>query len=128
MMKAMRASVLLVSNDPMLATTRAMLLDQFEVVTASLANAQREILSEPPDLLILCQTIPDTEAQRSIENARAVFPKIEVLALCDYGQWRDLEVVVYEIQIDHPEEFIAAVAGMLHKDNPISAVCASEAR
>lgn len=127
-MKAMRARVLLVSNDPMLATTRAMLLNQFEVVTASLANAQSEILSEPPDLLILCQTIPDTGAQSSIENARAVFPKIEVLALCDYGQWRDLDVVVYEIEIDHPEHFVAAVATLLHKGNPISGPVPREAR
>ena len=66
-----------------------------------------------PDLLILCQTVPDDRARTLIERARALNPVVKVLAVCQYSHRRDLDAELYEVQLDDPGAFAGVVANHL---------------
>ena len=58
----MRARVLIVGNDQMLSTTRAMLLARFQNLIATPSEARRSIPLLSPEVMILCHTILDEQA------------------------------------------------------------------
>lgn len=109
----MWGKVLIVSDDLMLSSTRTALLSRWQTTTSTSMDALGVIRSTAPDLLILCQTVPDQRAKSLIESARTLNPKIKVLAVCQYLQSRDLDAERYEVQLDDPGAFAVIVADLL---------------
>ncbi len=114
----MRARVLIVGNDQMLSTTRAMLLARFQTFIATPSEARRSIPLLSPEVMILCHTILDEQARRLIEDARSFFAHLKVLALWEYAPRADLDATTYdattfEVQIGDPGALLTVVAGLL---------------
>ena len=109
----MRAKVLIVGDDLMLTETRVGLLSDWRPSAATSIQAPGLIRSLVPDLLIVCQTISDEKAQELIESARALNPKVRVLAVCRYAQKRNLEAECFEVKLNDPGAFRIVVADLL---------------
>jgi hypothetical protein len=110
---AMRAKVLIVGDDLMLTETRVGLLADWQPSASTSIQASDSIRSIGPDLLIVCQTVPDEKAQELIQTARALNPKVRVLAVCRYAQKRDLEAERFEVKLNDPGAFRTVVADLL---------------
>jgi hypothetical protein len=109
----MRVKILIVGDDLMLTETRVGLLSDWQPSASISVQAPGVIRSIVPDLLIVCQTIPDEKAQELIQTARALNPKVQVLAVCRYGQKRDLEAERFEVKLNDPGAFRTVVADLL---------------
>jgi CheY-like chemotaxis protein len=109
----MTAKVLIVGDDPILTETRVGLLNDWQPSASSSIQAPGLIRSIVPDLLIVCQTVPDEKAQELIQTARALNPKVQVLAVCRYAQKRDLEAECFEVKLSDPGAFRTTVADLL---------------
>jgi hypothetical protein len=110
---AMRVKVLIVGDDPILTETRVGLLSDWQPSESTSIQAPGLIRSIVPDLLIVCQTVPDEKARELIESARALNPRVRVLAVCRYQQKRDLDAELFEVQLNDPGAFRAVVADLL---------------
>jgi hypothetical protein len=110
---AMRVKVLIVGDDPILTETRVGLLSDWQPSASTSTHASDLIRSIVPDLLIVCQTVPDEKAKELIESARALNPRVLALAVCRYQQKRDLDVERFEVQLNNPGAFRAVVADLL---------------
>jgi hypothetical protein len=109
----MRAKVLIVGNDPILTETRVKLLSDWQPSASTSTDAFGSIRLIVPDLLIVCQTITDEKAKELIEGARALNPRVLVLAVCPCHEKRDLDAELFEVQLDDPGAFRTAVADLL---------------
>ena len=65
----MKASILIVGDDPVLLHTRAELLRDWHIVSASSREAEEAILARPYDLLIFCQTVQEKVGRSLIGHA-----------------------------------------------------------
>jgi DNA-binding NarL/FixJ family response regulator len=109
----MRAKVVIVGDDLMLTETRVGLLADWQPSASTSLQASDSIRSIAPDLLILCQTVPDENARELIETARALNPSVRVLAVCRYAQKRDVEAERFEVKLNDPGALRVAVANLL---------------
>ena len=77
----MKASILIVGDDPVLLHTRAELLRDWQIVTANSREAEEAILARTYDLLIFSQTAQEKVVRGLIDQARQS-------ASGDPGYWR----------------------------------------
>ncbi len=109
----MRAAILLVGEYQPLLDTRAQLLSSWEVVTAYPRDAPEALRERLFDLLILCQSVPDSTAGTLIALATKLHPDIKVLALSYDGEQRRLGTTTFTSDIYKPKQLQDAVARLL---------------
>jgi hypothetical protein len=102
--------ILIVCEDEVLCSTRAAILKQWEVATATPDDAAARLSVKRWDLLILCHTVPDDIARNLITQACFVNPLLQVIALSREGQDRHLDCYKHEVDIAHPGSLKEAVA------------------
>ena len=109
----MRAVILLVGEYQPLLHTRAQLLSGWEVFTVDPRRAPEALRERLYDLLILCQSVPDSTAKTLIALATKLHPDIKVLALSYDGEQRPLGTTALTSDIYKPELLRDAVARLL---------------
>lgn len=108
----MKASILIVGDDPVLLHTRAELLRDFQIVTASSWEASDAIRERTYDLLIFSQTVQEKVARALIEQARQLHPKSRILAIRS-GEERHVGSATYQVELNNPGGLRSAVAKIL---------------
>ena len=81
-----RSAILLIGEYPPLLATRAQILSEWEVVSASPIAVEEALERRSYELLILCQSVPDATAASVLALATSQYPKIKVLALTYDGE------------------------------------------
>ncbi len=109
----MQAAILLVGEYQPLLNTRAQLLSDWEVVTIEARGALEALTERPYDLLIFCQSVPDSTVGELIAQATKLHPYIKVLALSYDGEPRRLGATTFTSDIYKPELLRNAVARLL---------------
>jgi hypothetical protein len=105
--------ILIVCSDEVLCSTRAAILNRWEVTTAGPDDAAAMVTAKRWDLLTLCHTVPDDIARRLITQASAVNPLLQVMALSHEEDDRHLDCYKHEIDIANPGSLKEAVARLL---------------
>jgi CheY-like chemotaxis protein len=98
----MAAAILIVGHEPVLLETRAELLKDWKVTTSASGKAVESIRSTVPDVLIVCHTIPDLDAETFIAIAREINPNVQALGLCLPDETRRLSAELYAVQLHDP--------------------------
>ncbi len=109
----MKAAILLVGEYSPLLETRALLLSDWEVVAVDARGASMALRERLYDLLIFCQSVPDSAARKLLAQATEFHPDIKVLALSYYGEQRRLGTTTFTSDIYKPELLRDAVARLL---------------
>jgi hypothetical protein len=110
-----KAWILIVGDDPILQHTRAELLRDWQIATASSRDAGKAMLARKYDLLIFSQTVKEPVAKRLIAQARELHPKPRILTIRS-GSDRQLGSPTYEVDLNNPGGLRSAVARIL--DHP----------
>ena len=108
----MTASILIVGDDPVLLHTRAELLRDWQIVTASSREAEKAILERTYDLLIFSQTVQEKVVRGLIDQARQLHPESRLLAIRS-GEEQHLELPTYQVELNNPGGLRSAVAKIL---------------
>jgi DNA-binding NtrC family response regulator len=98
----MTAAILIVGDDPVLLQTRAELLHDWQVFTATAKQAIQAVHSAAYELVVICQTVSDVAARQLIDEARKMNPNVLALAISQVGQGRNLNVELFEVQMIDP--------------------------
>jgi DNA-binding response OmpR family regulator len=77
----MKERILLVGEDPGLIATRALLLSDWETEKCNAFQAMDRIERKTFDLLIICQSVPDTNAKLLISAAKQQAIPAEILLI-----------------------------------------------
>lgn len=109
----MKQRIFIVGDNPVLLQSRADLLRDWHVYTATSERAVRLIRTVPFDLLIVCQTTSDQTANQLIDDARKSNPDVIVLTMSHVGDERNLDADLYEIIVSDPDRLRRTVAGLL---------------
>ena len=109
----MRAAILLVGEYQPLLNTRALLLDDWDVVAVDPRGAPGALRERSYDLLIFCQSVPDSTAEKLLAQATKLHPGIEVLALSYDGEQRRLGTTTFAPHVYKPQLLRDAVARLL---------------
>jgi DNA-binding response OmpR family regulator len=109
----MKESILIVSHDTALSSTRIELLRRWNPVATTPEDASQALSAQRYDMLILCQTVLDGAARKLIAEARKANPKVRVLAISSEGDDRDLDCQKHQVQIKNPGWLEVAVASLL---------------
>jgi DNA-binding response OmpR family regulator len=111
-------SILVYGNDPLLLTTRRLVLEKagFRVFTSmKYEDTMQMMLNQQLDLLILCQTLNVDERLGALAISRHVFPPMKTVIMSQPGESSSLvgphEQVVQPIY--GPETLLAVVRRML---------------
>ena len=113
----LKASVLIVGDDPHLLRTQTELLCDYQVVTACSREAREAIWTYAFDLLIVSQTVPETSARSLLAQASKLQPQPKTLLICrQYREWHLGSAAFYTVTSTHPFEFRTAVARLLACD------------
>ena len=113
----LKASVLIVGDDPHLLRTQTELLCDYQVVTACSREAGEAIRAYPFDLLIVSQTVPVTAARSLLAQANKLNPQPKTLLICrQYREWHLGSAAFYTATSTHPFEFQTAIASLLACD------------
>jgi hypothetical protein len=107
-----KAWILIVGDDPILQHTRAELLRDWQIATASSRDAGKAMLERKYDLLIFSQTVKEAVAKRLIAQARELHPKPRILTIRS-GSDRQLGSPTYEVDLNNPGGLRSAVARIL---------------
>lgn len=113
----MRVKVLIIGDDPVLTQSRVELLRDWRPSASNSTQAPDLIREIVPDLLIICQTVPDEKAKELVASARALNPRVLVLAVCLYNEQRDFDAERFEVQLDNPGALGIAVAELLQRQS-----------
>jgi DNA-binding NtrC family response regulator len=116
----MKASILIVGDDPILQLTRAELLRDWHITTTSSRNAGEAMQSRKYDLLIFSQTVQETQARNLIAQASALHPNARILAIRS-GEDRELGSPTYQVDLNNPGGLRSAVARILEYETTPSA-------
>lgn len=108
----MKASILIVGDDPVLLHTRAELLRDWQIVTANSWEAENAMLARTFDLLIFSQTVQEKVAKGLIDQARQLHPEPRILAIRS-GEERHLGSPTYQVELNNPGGLRSAVARIL---------------
>ncbi len=109
----MKASILIVGDDPVLLHTRAELLRDWQIVTASSREAKKAILVRTYDLLIFSQTVQEKIVGSLIDQARQLHPESRILAIRS-GEERHVGLPTYQVELNNPGGLRSAVAKILN--------------
>jgi hypothetical protein len=107
-----KASILIVGDDPVLLHTRAELLRDWQIVTANSWEAENAILAQTYDLLIFSQTVEEKVVRGLIDQARQLHPEPRILAIRS-GEERHLGSPTYQVELNNPGGLRSAVARIL---------------
>jgi DNA-binding NtrC family response regulator len=116
----MKARILIVGDDPVLMHTRAELLRDWQITTASSREAGEAMQSRKYDLLIFSQTVQETQARNLIAQASALHPNPRILAIRS-GEDRELGSPTYQVDLNNPGGLRSAVARILEYERTPSA-------
>ena len=108
----MKASILIVGDDPVLLHTRAELLRDWQIVTASSRDAREAMLARTYDLLIFSQTVQEKVVRGLIAQARELHPESRILAIRS-GEERHVGSPTYQVELNNPGGLRSAVARIL---------------
>ncbi len=108
----MKASILIVGDDPVLLHTRAELLRDWQIVTANSREAEKAILARTYDLLIFSQTVQEKVVRGLIDRARQTYPESRILAIRS-GEERHVGLPTYQVELNNPGGLRSAVARIL---------------
>lgn len=109
----MRAAILLVGEYQPLLNTRVQLLSDWDVVTVNSRGAPEALRERSYDLMVFCQSVPDSTAEALTALATKLHPDIKVLALCYDGEPRRLGATTFTSDFFKPVLLREAVARML---------------
>jgi DNA-binding NtrC family response regulator len=108
----MKALILIIGDDPILLRTRAELLRDWQITTVSSRDAEEALRSRPYDLVILSQTVQETQARTLIAQALELDPNPRILAIRS-GDDRQLGSPTYQVDLNNPGGLRSAVAKIL---------------
>ena len=108
----MKASILIVGDDPVLLHTRAELLRDWQTVTASSWDAQEAMLARKYDLLIFSQTVQEKVVRNLIDQALELNPESRILAIRSVED-RHFGSPTYQVELTNPGGLRSAVARIL---------------
>jgi hypothetical protein len=108
----LKASILIVGDDPVLMHTRAELLRDWHIAPASSAKAEDAIRSRSYDLLIFCQTVQEKVKRSLINQALHLHPECRILTICSAGE-RHLGSQTYQVELNNPGGLRSTVAKIL---------------
>ncbi len=108
----MKASILIVGEDPVLLHTRAELLRDWHIVAANSREAAEAILARPYDLLILCQTVQEMVGRSLIDQARQLHPGCRILTVHS-AEERHLGLPTYQVELNNPGGLRSTVGKIL---------------
>jgi hypothetical protein len=106
------ASILIVGDDPVLLHTRAELLRDWQIVTASSREAEEAILARTYDLLIFSKTAQEKVVRGLIDQARQLRPGSRMLAIRSGEEWQ-AGLPTYQVELNNPGGLRSAVAKIL---------------
>ena len=109
----MKATILIVGDDPILLHTRAELLRDWHIAAASSREAKEAILARPYELLIFCQTVQEKVVRSLIDQALQVHPESRILTIRSADEWRHLGSPTYEVELNNPGGLRSTVAKIL---------------
>jgi DNA-binding response OmpR family regulator len=107
-----KAWILIVGDDPVLLHTRAELLRDWHITTASSRDAGEAVRARKYDLLIFSQTVQETSARSLITQARELHPNTRILAIRSADD-RRLGLPTYQVDLCNPGGLRTAVASIL---------------
>jgi DNA-binding response OmpR family regulator len=107
-----KASILIVGDDPVLLHTRAELLRDWHIVAASSRAAEEAILAQPYDLLIFCQTVQEKAGRILIDQALHLHPECRILTIRS-AEERHLGSPTYQVELNNPSGLRSTVAKIL---------------
>jgi CheY-like chemotaxis protein len=117
----MKALILIIGDDPILLRTRAELLRDWQITTVSSRDAEEALRSRPYDLVILSQTVQETQARTLIAQALELDPNPRILAIRS-GDDRQLGSPTYQVDLNNPGGLRSAVARILdYEQHPLLA-------
>jgi hypothetical protein len=108
----LKASILIVGDDPVLLHTRAELLRDWQTVTASSWDAQEAMLARKYDLLIFSQTVQEKVVRNLIDQALELNPESRILAIRSVED-RHFGSPTYQVELTNPGGLRSAVARIL---------------
>jgi CheY-like chemotaxis protein len=108
----MKALILIIGDDPILLRTRAELLRDWQITTVNSRDAAEALRSRPYDLVILSQTVQETQARSLIAQAQELHPNPRILAIRS-GDDRQLGSQTYQVDLNNPGGLRSAVARIL---------------
>jgi DNA-binding NtrC family response regulator len=101
-------------DDPTLLRTRVYMLEDWQTTTANTREAEAAMTTQPFDLLIIGQTVPDETAKSLIALANTLHPPATTLVICGIaGSDRHFGTATYRIDLTNPGGFRSAVARLL---------------
>jgi CheY-like chemotaxis protein len=112
----MKALILIIGDDPVLLRTRAELLRDWQITTVNSRDAGEAMRSRPYDLVILSQTVQETQARSLIAQAQKLEPNPRILAIRS-GDDRQLGSPTYQVDLNNPGGLRSAVARILGYEN-----------
>lgn len=107
-----KASILIVGDDPVLQRTRAELLRDWQITSVSSRDAAEAMQARNYDLLILSQTVREPLARKLIAQARDLVCHPRILTIST-GADQPLGLPAYQVDLRNPGGLRSAVATML---------------
>jgi hypothetical protein len=107
-----KASILIVGDDPVLLHTRAELLRDWQIVTASSRDAKEAISARTYDLLIFSKTAQEKVVRGLIDQARQLHPSSRMLAIRSGEEWQ-AGLPTYQVELNNPGGLRSAVAKIM---------------
>jgi DNA-binding response OmpR family regulator len=107
-----KASILIVGDDPVLQRTRAELLRDWQITAVSSRDAAEAMRARNYDLLILSQTVQEPLARKLIAQARDLVCRPRILTIST-GADQPLGLPAYQVDLRNPGGLRSAVATML---------------
>ena len=101
-------------DDPTLLRTRVYMLGDWQTTTANTREAEAAMKTQPSDLLIIGQTVPDETAKSLIALANTLHPPATTLVIFGIaGSDHHFGTATYRIDLTNPGGFRSAVARLL---------------
>jgi hypothetical protein len=107
-----KASILIVGDDPVLLHTRAELLRDWHIVAANSRDAEEAILAQSYDLVIFCQTVQEKVVRSQIDQTLHLHPESRILTIRS-AEERHLGSPTYQVELHNPGGLRSTVAKIL---------------
>jgi CheY-like chemotaxis protein len=110
-----KAKILMVGDDPVLLSTRAELLRDWQITAVSSREAPEAMRAQNYDLLILSQTVREPLARKLIAQARELVchpQELKILTIST-GANQPLGLPAYQVDLCNPGGLRSAVATIL---------------
>jgi DNA-binding NtrC family response regulator len=111
----MKALILIIGDDPVLLRTRAELLRDWQITTVNSRDAGEALRSRHYNLVILSQTVQESQARSLIAQAQKLNPSPRILAIRS-GEDRQLGSPTYQVDLNNPGGLRSAVARILEHE------------